>query len=65
MDLKNWLVPSVTFFFFVYGMIFVIAYTVKVGGANINFFIDEGDYLYRPKTETEKMLYDISRNFSR
>lgn len=65
MDWKNWLVPSVTFGLFVYSMFFVIAYTIKVGGANVNFFIDEDTSLKRPKTEAEKMLHDISKNFSR
>jgi hypothetical protein len=36
-----------------------------VGGPNINFFIDEDARLHRPQTETEKMLHDISKNFSR
>lgn len=65
MDFKNWLVPSVTFALFLYAMLFIVVYAIKVGGPNINFFIDEDARLHRPQTETEKMLHDISKNFSR
>lgn len=65
MDMKNWLIPSATFALFIYAMLFVVAYTIKVSSANVNLFIDESGRQRTPQTDTERYLHDISKGFSR
>lgn len=59
--MKDWFIPSIGFGLFIYFMLFVILYTIKIGGANIPLY-DMKDYVAPPKTEAEKFLQDISKN---
>ncbi|EES89275.1 hypothetical protein [Helicobacter canadensis] len=59
--MKDWFIPSIGFGLFIYFMLFVILYTIKIGGANVPLY-DMDNYIAPPKTETEKFLQDISKN---
>lgn len=61
MNLKNWFVPVISFFIFLYFMVFVGFYTAKITGANVNLY-DSGENIKVPKTDAEKMLNEISKS---
>ena len=61
MNLKNWFVPVISFFIFMYFMVFVGFYTAKITSANVNLY-DSGENIKITKTETEKMLNEISKS---
>jgi len=64
MNLKNWLVPGFSFFLFLYFLIFVGFYTVKITGENVRLH-DSSENIILPKTETERMLNEISKSISK
>lgn len=64
MNLKNWLVPGFSFFLFLYFLIFVGFYTVKITGKDVRLH-DNGENIVLPKTEAEKMLNEISKSASK
>lgn len=57
---KDWLVPSLSFIVFVYFMVFVVAYAIKIGGPNVPFY-SEAPIFSAPKSEEERFLQDISK----
>lgn len=59
--MKDWFVPSIGFGLFVYFMLFVILYTIKIGGANVPFH-SETQHIAPPKTDTEKFLQDVAKS---
>ena len=59
--MKDWFMPSVGFGLFVYFMLFVVLYAIKIGGPNVSFYGDESP-IPPPKNETEKFLQDISKS---
>jgi len=64
MDLKNWLVPGFSFFIFLYFLLFVGFYTIKITGENVRLH-DSDTNIKVPKTETEKMLNEISKSIKK
>ncbi|WP_121763619.1 hypothetical protein [Helicobacter burdigaliensis] len=60
--MKDWFVPSIGFFMFVYFMLFVILYAIKIGGANVPLYNNNNQVEVAPKTDTEKFLQDISKS---
>ncbi|EEO25304.1 hypothetical protein [Helicobacter winghamensis] len=59
--MKDWFVPSIGFGLFVYFMLFVILYTIKIGGANVPLY-GEKQHITPAKTDTEKFLQDVSKS---
>ncbi len=59
--MKDWFVPTISFGLFIYFMLFVILYTIKIGGNQVQLY-DTSNYIAPPKTETERFLRDISEN---
>lgn len=58
--MKDWFIPSIGFSLFVYFMLFVVLYAVKIGGPNVPFYTEE-NYIAPAKNETEQFLQDISK----
>ncbi len=46
---------------FIYFMLFVILYTIKIGGPNVPLYGD-GQQIAPPKSDTEKFLQDVSKS---
>lgn len=59
--MKDWFMPSIGFGLFVYFMLFVILYTIKIGGANIPLH-SEAHRAIPPKNEAEQFLQDVSKS---
>ncbi|WP_104722023.1 hypothetical protein [Helicobacter mesocricetorum] len=59
--MKDWFIPSIGFGMFIYFMLFVILYAIKIGGANVPLF-DSQQIIVPPKTDTEKFLQDVSKS---
>ncbi|MDA3968282.1 hypothetical protein [Helicobacter ibis] len=59
--MKDWFVPSIGFGLFVYFMLFVILYTIKIGGPNVSLHT-QSKYTPQPKNDTEKFLQDVSKS---
>ncbi len=59
--MKDWFVPSMGFGLFIYFMLFVILYTIKIGGPNVPLYGD-GQQIAPPKSDTEKFLQDVSKS---
>lgn len=59
--MKDWFIPSIGFGLFIYFMLFVILYTIKIGGENVPLH-DMDNYIAPPKTQTERFLQDVSKN---
>lgn len=53
--------PSIGFGLFVYFMLFVILYTIKIGGANVPLHSDL-EYKAPAKNEAEKFLQDVAKS---
>ncbi|WP_299548571.1 hypothetical protein [uncultured Helicobacter sp.] len=53
--------PSIGFGLFVYFMLFVILYTIKIGGANVPLH-SEAQHIAPAKTDTEKFLQDVAKS---
>lgn len=51
--MKDWFIPSIGFGLFIYFMLFVILYTIKIGGANVPLF-DSQHQIAPPQTDAEK-----------
>lgn len=64
MDIKNWLVPTVSFFVFLYFLVFVGFYTAKITSANINLY-ESGGIIKPPGSDAEKMLSEISKSIKK
>lgn len=60
--MKDWFVPSIGFGLFIYFMLFVILYTIKIGGPNVPYYTDNKNYVPPAKNETEKFLQDVSKS---
>lgn len=60
--MKDWLVPSIGFGLFVYFMLFVILYTIKIGGSNVSLHTQSKYSNQPPKNDTEKFLQDVSKS---
>ena len=39
--MKDWFIPSIGFSLFVYFMLFVVLYAIKIGGPNVPFYTEE------------------------
>ncbi|TLD84040.1 hypothetical protein LS70_004335 [Helicobacter sp. MIT 11-5569] len=59
--MKDWFVPSIGFGLFVYFMLFVILYAIKIGGPNVPLH-SETQNIAPAKNETEKFLQDVSKS---
>lgn len=59
--MKDWFVPSIGFSLFIYFMLFVILYTIKIGGPNVPLYTESLN-VAPPKTDTEKFLQDVSKS---
>lgn len=59
--MKDWIVPSFGFGLFVYFMLFVVLYAIKIGGADTKLYTTN-ERVDPPKTQEEKFLRDISKN---
>ncbi len=59
--MKDWFMPSIGFGLFVYFMLFVILYTIKIGGANVPLHTETTKAL-PPKNEAEQFLQDVSKS---
>lgn len=64
MDIKNWFVPTLSFFIFLYFLIFVGFYTAKITSANINLY-ESGGIIKQPESDAEKMLSEISKSIKK
>lgn len=62
MDVKNWIVPTATFIMFLYFMMFVVIYVIKIGGSNVSFY-DRVERESKPVNEAGKLLKQIGENF--
>lgn len=62
--MKDWVIPSIGFGIFIYFMLFVILYAIKISGPNVSFF-DTGDDFAPPKNESERFLQDISKSIKK
>lgn len=63
MYIKNWFVPTISFVLFLYFMIFVLFYIIKIGGPNVSLYEGDGSQKTKPVDDTGKFLQDISKNF--
>ncbi len=63
MDIKNWFVPTMSFVLFLYFMLFIFVYIIKIGSADIKFYDDSGVQKNKPVDDAGKFLQDISKNF--
>ncbi len=59
--MKDWFVPSMGFGLFIYFMLFVILYAIKIGGPDVPLYGD-GQQIAPPKSDTEKFLQDVSKS---
>ncbi len=65
MDIRNWFMPTVTFVIFLYFMIFVVVYIVKISGPNVSLHIQSDVKEIKPVDDIGKFLGDVSKNFRR
>lgn len=63
MDVKNWFMPSVAFGMFIYVMLFIIVYVIKIGGPNVSFYEQREASNIEKKTDIENYLGEISEGF--
>ncbi len=59
--MKDWFIPSVGFGLFIYFMLFVILYTIKIGGPNVPLYV-ESNQIAPAKSEAEKFLQDVAKS---
>lgn len=62
-DLASWFVPTLGFLVFVYAMVFVALYTIRVGGPNVSLYIPPETTQARPNTSVDEVLRGISDAF--
>lgn len=55
--------PTVAFVLFLYFMMFLILYTVKISGTDVSFHSRGGEGQQRQRKDIERYLGDISKNF--
>ncbi len=59
-QIKDYLIPGIAFAFFVYFMVFVIFYAMKISSPNVNFYQADDRTKQTPETDAEKQLRQIS-----
>ena len=62
--MKDWIVPSFGFGLFIYFMLFVVLYTMKIGGPDTKLYTIS-ERIDPPKSQEEKFLRDISENIKK
>ena len=62
-NIRDWLMPVVAFVLFLYFMMFLILYTVKISGSDVSLHGGGGEGRELPKRNIERYLGDISKTF--
>lgn len=62
-SIRDWLMPAVAFVLFLYFLLFLVLYTVKISSSEVRFYNASGKQAPKERGQIQNYLGDISKNF--